>query len=74
MWKLVIHERYSNMKKALFTLLVGGFCTLNAADSTDIEPGAKEGMEKKVAYQIGVPVVATWEHDLDAGTILPPIK
>jgi hypothetical protein len=33
------------MRKILFTLLIGGFCALNAADSTDIEPGA-EGVKK----------------------------
>ncbi|MCX7343159.1 MAG: hypothetical protein NT128_03335 [Proteobacteria bacterium] len=53
------------MRKILFTLLIGGFCALNAADSTDIEPGE---LGEKVPYQVGVPVVATWEHNLDAGT------
>ncbi len=53
------------MRKILFTLLIGGFCALNAADSTDIEPGE---LAEKVPYQVGVPVDATWEHDIDAQT------
>ena len=47
------------MKKTLFMLLISGFCALNAADD---EHG------RVLAVQVGIPVAATWEHDLDSGT------
>lgn len=71
MLELVIRERYSNMRKTLFTLLIGGFCALNAADDgfDIIEPGQ--------ASVVAAPIAATWEHDLDAQTsvrILADVK